>query len=284
MLRRTIFLFLFLVGCGDDVAPMGSGGHGGSAGSGGSGGSAGSGGAGGAAGMGTGGSGGTAGGGGGGGSTCTNPVFTTSDAVGLWSDGGYWIMNNKWNATNYPVTQTLYACSYHSWYVVANMNNDTGDGAVKTYPNVHKDYNDVPLSGFNTITSTFAETSPHVGIYDVAFDIWINGVASSGSTEIMIWNENFNQVPSGRRAATMAFGGLTYDVYKTSNNGYIALIPSAAFTSGTIDLLEIFRWVMAQGWMPANSTLGAIDFGVEIVSTNSTNATFQFTDFSITSN
>src|SRR5262249_13557575 len=127
-------------------------------------------------------------------------------------------------------------------------------------------------------------TSPHVGIYDVAYDIWINGVATSGSTEIMIWNENYNQVPSGGRASTMTFGGRAYEVWKTSNNGYIAFIPSTPFTSGTVDLLEIFRWVMNRGWMPANSTLGQIDFGVEIVSTNSTDATFQFTDFSITSN
>jgi hypothetical protein len=274
-----------LVACGDDVAPKGSGGAGGSGGTSGAGGAGGSGGTG-----GSGGSGGSAGGvgtggtGGSGGTTCTNPVFTTTDVQGLWSDGGYWLMNNKWNAANYPVTQTLYACSYHSWYVVANMNNNTGDGAVKTYPNVHKDYNDVALSTFNSITSTFAETSPHVGIYDVAFDIWINGVATSGSTEIMIWNENYNQVPSGNRAATPTLGGRAYDVYKTSNNGYIAFVPTTVFTSGTIDLLEIFRWVITQGWMPASSTLGAIDFGVEIVSTNSMDATFQFTDFSITSN
>jgi hypothetical protein len=274
---RWWFVLAALVGCGDDVASTmdaaaGSGGSAGAAGHGGSGGSAG------AAGMGTGGS------GGGAGSFCTNPVFTTSDAVGLWSDGGYWVMNNKWNAANYPVTQTLYACSFHNWYVVANMNNNSGDGAVKTYPNVHKDFNDVPLSGFNSITSTFAETSPHVGIYDVAFDIWINGVASSGSTEIMIWNENYNQVPSGSRAATPTLGGRAYDVYKTSNNGYIAFIPRLPFTSGTVDLLEIFRWVITQGWMPSNSTLGAIDLGVEIVSTNSADATFAFTDFSITTN
>jgi hypothetical protein len=49
-------------------------------------------------------------------------------------------------------------------------------GAVKTCPNVHRDYNDVPIGSFNTITSTFAETSPHVGIYGVAYDIWTNGV------------------------------------------------------------------------------------------------------------
>ena len=215
---------------------------------------------------------------------CTNPVFVTSDPNGGWSDGGYYIHNNMWNSASYQCAETLYACSYHNWYVVANMNNNNGDGAVKTYPNVHMDYNNVPISSFKTITSTFSETSPHVGIYDVAFSIWTNGVATNGSTEFMIWTENYNQVPAGSLATTATLGGVTYNVYKTSNNGYIAFVPTVVFTSGTLDVLEILNWTISKGWLPANSTLGQLDFGVEIVSTNSTNATFKFTDFSITTN
>lgn len=206
----------------------------------------------------------------------------TSDPSGGWSDGGYYVHNNMWNAANYPVTETLYACAYNNWYVVATMNNDSGDGAVKTYPNVHEDFNDPAISSFQSITSTFAETSPHVGIYDVAYDIWINGVASPGSTEIMIWTENYKQVPSGSVQATQSFGGRSYKVWKSGS--YIAFVPDTPFTSGSLDLLEIFNWVMTQGWMPASSTLGQIDFGVEIVSTDNAPATFTFTDFSITTN
>jgi hypothetical protein len=217
-------------------------------------------------------------------SDCTNPAFVTSDPNGGWSNGGYYVHNNMWNSASYQCAETLYACSYHSWYVIANMNNSNGDGAVKTYPNVHKDYNNVAISSFNTITSTFAETSPHVGIYDVAYDIWTNGVATSGCTEFMIWNENYKQGPGGSLAASVTLGGKAYNVYKTSTNGYIAFVPTAVFTSGTVDILEIFKWTMSKGWLPANSTLGQIDFGVEIVSTNGANATFKCTDFSITSN
>jgi hypothetical protein len=39
-----------------------------------------------------------------------------------------------------------------------------------------------------------------------------------------------------------------------------------------------------KGWLSASSTLGQIDFGVEIVSTDGRNATLAFTDFSITDN
>ena len=69
-----------------------------------------------------------------------NPMFVTSDPNGGWPDGGYYVHNNMWNSAKYsPCTSALYAWSRDNWYVVTRMNNKTGDGAVKTYPNVHRD-------------------------------------------------------------------------------------------------------------------------------------------------
>jgi hypothetical protein len=210
---------------------------------------------------------------------CTNPQFVTSDPRGGWSDGRYYVNNDMWNISGYSVTQTLYACAYNNWYVVADMNNDRGDGAVKTYPNVHEDFNERAISSFHAISSTLAETSPHAGIYEDAYDIWINGVASSGSTEVMIWTENCNQVPAGSAEGTVTFGGRAYKAWK--NGSYIAFVADTNFTSGTLNLLEVFNWIIAKGWMPASSTLGQIDYGAEIVSTNGAAATFTFTNFSV---
>jgi hypothetical protein len=36
------------------------------------------------------------------------------------------------------------------------------------------------------------------------------------------------------------------------------------------------------GWIPSTSTLGAIDYGIEIVSTGGADATFQLDAFSLT--
>jgi hypothetical protein len=55
------------------------------------------------------------------------------------------------------------------------------------------------------------------------------------------------------------------------------------------------RWWCARGglgdaplalhsWLPASSTLGQINLGAEICSTNGQNATWYFNDFSITTN
>jgi hypothetical protein len=213
---------------------------------------------------------------------CTNPKFVTSDPNGGWSVGRYFVYNNMWNINGYGGTQTLYACSYNNWYVVANMNNDRNDGAVKTYPNVHEDFNERRISSFHSITSTFAETGPRAGIYEDAYDIWINGIASSGSTEVMIWNENYNQVPGGSVVGSVTFGGRTYKVWKNGDN-YIAFVANTNFSSGTLNLLEVFKWIIAKGWIPASSTLGQIDYGAEIVSTGGIPATFTFTNFEVSS-
>ena len=114
----------------------------------------------------------------------------------MWNVSPYFVSNNMWNASGYSVSQTLYACSYSNWYVTATMNNDNGDGAVKTYPNSQRDFNE-PISSLSSVTSTFAETSPGTGIYEDAYDIWINGLATSGSTELMIWTQNNGQTPCG---------------------------------------------------------------------------------------
>lgn len=213
--------------------------------------------------------------------TCTSPVFTTSDPTGGQTFGAYYLYNDMWNTQQTLGPQTLYVCNYDNWYAVSNQKDQ--QGAVLTYPNVHEDFADVALNTFKTITSTFAESSPHVGIYEDAYDIWFNGFGS-GHTELMIWVDNEKQLPSGNKQATQAFSGHTYDAYRTSDGSYIALVATANFTSGTIDLLEVFDWIVSKGWLASNAPLSQIDFGVEIVDTAGAPATYTFTDFSITAN
>ncbi len=221
----------------------------------------------------------------GGAPACTNPSHVLPLNPSNPQDGitlsGFYVDTDTWNAANYSVTQTMYICDYDDWYVVANMNDDTGDGAVKTYPNVHRDFDAAPrISSFSTLSSSFAHRGPHVGIYEFAYDIWLNGVASSGSTEVMIWTDNYEQVPSGSTVESVTFDGQSYRVYKSGS--YIAFVDTTNVSSGTVNLLSFFNHVIAQGWIPATSTLGAIDYGVELVSTDGADATFALTDFSLT--
>ena len=211
---------------------------------------------------------------------CAHPRYVTSDPSGMWNQSPYFVANDMWNVSGYNVSQTLYGCSAGDWYVVATMDNTKGDGAVKTFPNSHRDFDSAPLiSSFNSITSTFAETSPGSGIYEDAYDIWLNGIGGANSTEVMIWTENHGQTPSGTVAGTVTLGGRSYTVWKTGN--YIAFVPGANFTSASMDLLAFFKWIASKGWIAGSATLGQVDYGVELVSTNGAPATFTFTNFSV---
>ncbi len=146
-----------------------------------------------------------------------DPVFVTSKPNDGWSNGGYYVHNNMWNAS---AGQTLYARAFNDWYVTTTFPDTT---SVKTYPNVHKDINGLkglPLNTWHEITSTFAAKAPGTGIYDVAYDIWLNGVGDGkGVTELMIWTENRKQVPLGKIEANLAFDGMGYNVYRFTGNG-----------------------------------------------------------------
>ena len=218
------------------------------------------------------------------GSVCTNPYFTTSDSNGGITDHGYYVHNNLWNASGYAGTRgTTQVCSYRSWNHIGTASNSSGDGAVKTYPNVHKDYDGGRTIGsFPRLTSTFAATSPGVGIYNVGYDLWLNGVPND---EVMIWTDNHKQYPAGSRFASgVVLSGRTWDVYATSGNGYIAFVPSngARYTSGTLDLKAMLMYLVNKGRVSSSATVDQICYGVEIVDTGGSPATWRFTDFSIT--
>ncbi|GAB7007660.1 hypothetical protein JCM18899A_51350 [Nocardioides sp. AN3] len=221
-------------------------------------------------------------------SSCTNARYVTSAPDGMWNNRGYWVHNNMWNASGYRVSQTLSACSFRNWQVTATADNSRGDGAVKTYPNVHRDFHnwstghEPRLSSFSRIRSSWAARTPHVGIYDAAYDIWLNGVP--GEHEVMIWTENFHQVPSGSGAshiATRSFNGHRWKVWATRDNRYIAFVPTRRLTHGTVNIKGMLSFLVSRGRLPKTVTLGAIDYGFEVVSTGGRPATFKVDSFSL---
>ena len=211
--------------------------------------------------------------------TCTNPSFVTT-ATGNQGEGrtfgAYYVHNNMWN--NHNGTYTLSACNYDNWYLDVTQPLP-GDKGVQAYPNVHKDYNDVPLSKIQS--AKFAATTPancSACIYNVAFDAWIGDGLNN---ELMIWTDNKNQVPAGSKIGTVTFGGFTYDVWHQS--GYTAYVSQVTQKSGTMPLASFFNDMVKRGWAP-QATTWQVDYGVEVVSTGGTKQRFTFNDFSIQEN
>jgi len=224
--------------------------------------------------------------------TCAHPTIVPMDRESAQSGvtkGKYYVTNDTWNLANYVgLSQKLFVCNYNSWYAIATMNNGTGDFAVKTSPNVQETWYPTPtkLSSWKSITSQFSDIPPGIGsnygIWEFEYDVWLNGLADSGSTEVMIWTYNNGQTPLGSPSGSFTDGGRTYEVYHSSPpRQYIAFVDRSNNLSGRINLLDFFNYVISKGWMPRSSTLYQICHGVELVSTNSRSEKFAINNFSI---
>ena len=222
------------------------------------------------------------------GGSCTKASAACScDNTGC-NVGSYYLYDNQWNcgagSGNTCGPESAYGCSNAdgtvSWVVTSNQ--PAGNTAVLTYPAMQDNFASKPvLSSFATITATFAETSPHVGDYEVAWDCWFNGNAN----EVMIWVDNYNQVPAGKRVATgVLLGGHAWDVWWASGSGYLVFNATSTITSGTIDLLQLFTYATSNGWLPKTSTLDQLDFGIEVCSTDGKDVTWTIDDYSLTAN
>jgi hypothetical protein len=224
--------------------------------------------------------------------TCTKPTVIPTNhenAQSGVSKGKYYVTNDSWNADGYiGLSQKLYVCNYNSWYAIVTMNNATGDFAVKTSPNVQETWYPTPtkLSSWKSITSQFSDIPPGIGlnygIWEFEYDIWLNGIADSSSTEVMIWTYNNGQTPSGSPIGLFTDAGHTYDMYRSSPpHQYIAFVDRSNNLSGGVNLRDFFNYAISRGWMPSSSTLYQICNGVELVSTNSRPERFAVNNFAI---
>jgi hypothetical protein len=226
------------------------------------------------------------------GNTCTKPRVVPMDPQSVQSgisEGAYYVTNDTWNASHYSgLSQSIYVCNYDNWYAVATMNNDTSDGAVKTSPNVQESWYPTPtnLSRWKAITSRYSDVPPGegrgYGIWEFEYDIWLNGLANSASTEIMIWTYDNGQAPRGGLSGSFTDGGHTYNVYRSSPPyQYIAFVDQHGKLSGKVNLTDFFRYVISKGWMSSSATLYQICNGVELVSTNGEPEKFDINNFNV---
>jgi hypothetical protein len=217
---------------------------------------------------------------------CTNPTTVIQSNINDPQNGvtlsGYYVTGDSWNFAKYPSSsQTMNICNYNNWYAMVNVSDTAGNGEVKTYPNVHKDYSNVPVSSLTTLTSIFAHTMPASGDWDAAYDVWFNGL----NTELMIWTQSSGRqahVPGIPKVGTVTLSGNTWDIHKTSG-GYIAYDSPTAKTSGNMNILEIIRDAQSRGYIAANATLTQLDYGVEVCNVGGVSTRFEVNNFSITS-
>ena len=110
------------------------------------------------------------------GGNCTNPVTTLTDPEDTINldpapaPENWWVSQDEWNGDH--GTQSMIVCGQSSWTATENQPNVGGQ--VETYPDTEYDVggrsetaagvnSTTPISGWNSITSTFSEAYPSAG-------------------------------------------------------------------------------------------------------------------------
>lgn len=209
------------------------------------------------------------------------------NAAGGGGQGGY-VSSNTWGCGGVPAgdpgslcgPQTVTASGMGNWSVTSDQ--AAGNGAVLTYPDdqvvyTSTDATDPPLSGFTSITSSFAEDMGANSGTDAeaAYDMWL------GSLEVMVWVDNHGQTPAGSQVGTVTLSGRSWQVYSAGPGGSLSFVAAQNFTSGQADLLAFLDWAVSHGYASMTDTLGQIDFGWEICSTGGVPETFTVSSYTL---
>lgn len=225
------------------------------------------------------------------------PIPATEGSTSAGSS--YFVFNNAWNWQGGSQHETLDACSASNWWV-DSYGFTPNNGEVYMYPDVHLDIPSAtdqmggkPLSTWPTaITGRFAGKGPGAGSYDVAWDLWLNGVADKNSFELMVWTEAHGAAePAGNKIAsyTDASTGQVYDVWwdgTHTDQAYLAYVSQKTQLSGTVDLRAMIVNAQKQGYLPpGNTTVNQINYGDEVRDTQGATSAnpyrFTVSDFGI---
>jgi hypothetical protein len=225
--------------------------------------------------------------------TCTNPSFTTVSTNNIGEGRefeSYYVHNNMWNnhpgGDNGPAGRyEMRACGHDNWIEIVTQA-DSPSQAVRAYPNVHKDYPDVPVTRIES--ARFAHDTTRVSgmRWNVAFDVWINEGSNAFGNELMIWTETHNQRPAGDLVdSSVVIGGVDYELWRLpGGQDIITFRAKETLRFGTMPLQAFFQDLKARDWIPQDATTWQVDYGVEVVDTNNVEHRWNFTDFAITDN
>jgi hypothetical protein len=200
-------------------------------------------------------------------------LYENSGQWAQYSIGGYTIYNDEWGSGFN--TQTLWVNSATNWGVFSTQPSTSG---VKSYANISKTIN-LALNSLSSATSTFNETNPSGGNWESAYDIWLNG----SGIEVMAWTDVSGNVgPLGSAVATVTLDGNTWTLYAGNNgsNPTYSFVRSGNESSGTVNILDLLKYLENTGGYFSNPTLSTIQYGWEISGTNNTQENFTINNYS----
>ena len=200
-------------------------------------------------------------------------LYESSDQWAQYSIGGYTIYNDEWGSGHN--TQTLWVKSATNWGVFATQPSTSG---VKSYANISKTVG-TALNSLSSATTTFNETNPSSGDWESAYDIWLNG----SGIEVMAWTYVSGNVgPLGSSVGTVTLDGNTWTLYAGNNgsNPTYSFVRSGNETSGTVNILDLLKYLENTKGYFSNPTLSTIQYGWEISGTGNVQQNFTINNYS----
>ena len=201
-------------------------------------------------------------------------AYESSAQYASYSTGGYTIYNDEWG--NGHGSQTLWVNSSQSWGVFSNQPSTSG---VKSYPDEAKSVGR-SLNSLSHVTSSFRQTIPSSGSFESAYDIWLNGYG----IEVMVWTSTHGGVaPLGSNTGNLTIDGNTWSVYVGNNgrNPTYSFKRTSNENSGTVNLLDLLKWLQNTRHYYNNPTLSQVQYGFEISGTGGHQETFAITSYSV---
>ena len=200
-------------------------------------------------------------------------LYESSDQWAQYSIGAYTIYNDEWGSGHN--TQTLWVKSATNWGVFATQPATSG---VKSYANISRTVG-TALNSLTSATSTFNETNPSSGDWESAYDIWLNG----SGIEVMAWTYVSGNVgPLGSSVGTVTLDGNTWTLYAGNNgsNPTYSFVRSGNETSGTVNILDLLKYLENTKGYFSNPTLSTIQYGWEISGTGNVQQNFTINNYS----
>jgi hypothetical protein len=201
-------------------------------------------------------------------------AFESSAQYASYSTGGYNFNNDEWG--NGHGSQTLWINSSNNWGVFSNQPSTPG---VKSYPDESKSVGR-SLSSLSHVTSSFRQTIPGSGGFESAYDIWLNGTG----IEVMVWTSTHGGVaPLGSNTGTVTLDGNSWSVYVGNNgsNPTYSFKRTSNENSGTVNLLDLLKWLQNTRHYYSNPTLSRVQYGFEISNTAGRQETFTINSYSV---
>lgn len=200
-------------------------------------------------------------------------AYESSAQYASYSTGGYTIYNDEWGSGH--GTQTLWVNSASNWGVFSTQPSTSG---VKSYANDSKSIG-TALNSLHSVTSSFNESNPGSGNWESAYDIWLNG----SGIEVMVWTYVKGNVgPLGSSVGTVTLDGNTWTLYAGNNgsNPTYSFVRSGNESSGTVNLLDLLKYLENTKKYFSNPTLSTVQYGWEISGTGNAQLNFTMNSYS----